>query len=398
MYIFLYKAYDVNGKFHKGKISADNEEDIRSYLRRINLSAVSVQKSYLSYLNINYIKQKDIVIFSRQISTLLNANIPLEEALNSTANQTDNKSLGLLIYKIREDILQGLRLNQALKKYPKYFNSNFSSLVSAGDSTGNLGFIFNSLSSYLEEIHKAKKAIVSAMAYPMVIFLFSLLAIIVLLIFVMPQIVSQFVKSGSDLPLLTSFLLSVSENFHFIILIFLILFTLTYLYYKSFIKNKDNLIFLEKKILSLPAYGSFLLNSDLERFSSTISLMLSSGLNFDQALDESIHVVNNEYLKSILNEANKNVKEGGDFVQSIEKYKVFPHIFIQLISSGFASGNLKYMFDKISEYLKDEIINKRSMLVSLAEPLIIIFMGAIVLMIILAILIPIIQMNTLTLG
>tara|TARA_A200000113_G_C8822839_1_gene341074 strand:- start:890 stop:1270 length:381 start_codon:yes stop_codon:yes gene_type:complete len=126
--------------------------------------------------------------------------------------------------------------------------------------------------------------------------------------------------------------------------------------------------------------------------------MLSSGLNFDQALDESIHVVNNEYLKSILNQANKNVKEGGDFVQSIEKYKVFPHIFIQLISSGFTSGNLKYMFDKISEYLKDEIINKRSMLVSLAEPLIIIFMGAIVLMIILAILIPIIQMNTLTLG
>ena len=308
MYIFLYKAYDVNGKFHKGKISADNEEDIRSYLRRINLSAVSVQKSYLSYLNINFIKQKDIVIFSRQISTLLNANIPLEEALNSTANQTDNKSLGLLIYKIREDILQGLRLNQALKKYPKYFNSNFSSLVSAGDSTGNLGFIFNSLSSYLEEIDKAKKAIVSAMAYPIVIFLFSLLAIIVLLIFVMPQIVSQFVKSGSDLPLLTSFLLSVSENFHFIILIFLILFTLTYLYYKNFIKNKDNLIFLEKKILSLPAYGSFLLNSDLERFSSTISLMLSSGLNFDQALDESIHVVNNEYLKSILNQANKNVK------------------------------------------------------------------------------------------
>lgn len=398
MYIFLYKAYDVNGKFHKGKISADNEEDIRSYLRRINLSAVSVQKSYLSYLNINFIKQKDIVIFSRQISTLLNANIPLEEALNSTANQTDNKSLGLLIYKIREDILQGLRLNQALKKYSKYFNSNFSSLVSAGDSTGNLGFILNSLSSYLEEIDKAKKAIVSAMAYPIVIFLFSLLAIIVLLIFVMPQIVSQFVKSGSDLPLLTSFLLSVSENFHFIILIFLILFTLTYLYYKNFIKNKDNLIFLEKKILSLPAYGSFLLNSDLERFSSTISLMLSSGLNFDQALDESIHVVNNEYLKSILNQANKNVKEGGDFVQSIEKYKVFPHIFIQLISSGFTSGNLKYMFDKISEYLKDEIINKRSMLVSLAEPLIIIFMGAIVLMIILAILIPIIQMNTLTLG
>ena len=398
MELYKYNAYDVDGKKYSGRIKAESESDVRVFLRRSNLSPITISKSLLSIFKIRYIKNKDIVVFSRQLATLINAGIPIEEALNTTANQSNNNSLSLLIFKIREDIIKGQRLNLSLKKYPEYFNKTFISLVSAGDSTGNLGSIFDSLSIYLEDLEKTKKAITSALTYPLVILSFSILAIVVLLVFVMPQIVNQFVKAGAELPLLTTFLLSISSNFYIIFLLLTFVGAISFYFYKKYTNTEENLIYVHKKLLSIPLYGSFILNSQIERFSSTMSLMLKSGLNFDQALDESSQVISNNYLKQIIDDSKKSIREGKDFIFIIEKAKIFPSIFIQLISSGFTSGNLALMFNKVSEYLRDEIINRRTVLISLLEPMIILFMGGIVLLIILAILIPIMQMNTITLS
>ena len=168
-----------------------------------------------------------------------------------------------------------------------------------------------------------------------------------------------------------------------------------YYLYKNYIKNKNNKIKAHKKILKIPFVGNFLLNSELERFASTMELLLASGSNLDIALDESTKVFNNKYLGNIISNSNNDVREGKDFINTLKQYNVFPDIFIQLVSSGYRSGNLITMFNKVSHFMKSEIEKKRSIFLSLLEPVVIIIMGGFVLLIVLAILIPIMQMNTL---
>jgi len=165
--------------------------------------------------------------------------------------------------------------------------------------------------------------------------------------------------------------------------------------YKSYVNNIENKIKAHKKILKMPLIGSFILMSELERFSSTMELLLNSGTNLNEALEECAKVLNNKYLSNIVINAKNDVIEGKDFIIALNKDKFLPDIFIQLISSGYRSGNLAKMFNKVSHFMKTEIENKRTVFLSLLEPVVIIFMGGFIMMIVLAILIPIMQMNTL---
>ena len=214
----------------------------------------------------------------------------------------------------------------------------------------------------------------------------------------MPQVVGQFIKAGAELPLLTSILLSVSNNIVYILIALILLFTGLTLLYKSYTSNIDNHIKAHQKLLYFPLIGKFILHSEIERFSSTMFLLTQSGMNLDLAMEESAKVVSNKYLTNAIDKARKEVVEGKDFVQALTKTQIFPDIFIQLISSGYRSGNLIKMFKKVSDFMKSEIESKRSVLLSLLEPVITIFMGGFILLIVLAILIPIMQMNALTLG
>ena len=167
---------------------------------------------------------------------------------------------------------------------------------------------------------------------------------------------------------------------------------------KKSISEENNHISAHKQFLKIPLIGNFILTSEIERFSSTMALIMESGTNLDTALDESAKVFNNKYLNSLIIDAKNDVIEGKDFIYSLNQTNIFPDIFIQLISSGYKSGNLIKMFHKSSSFLKNEIETKRSIFLSLLEPLVIIFMGGFIMLIVLAILIPIMQMNTLSLG
>ena len=168
-----------------------------------------------------------------------------------------------------------------------------------------------------------------------------------------------------------------------------------YYVYKKHTKKEKNKLLVDKKILAIPFLGNFILNSELERFSSTMELLLASGTNLDIALEECSKIFNNQYLSNIIMNARNDVVEGKDFIITMKQNEIFPDIFIQLIASGYRSGNLEKMFNKVSNFMKSEIENKRSVFLSLLEPIVIIFMGGFIMMIVLAILIPIMQMNTL---
>ena len=393
MSAYNYTAFDRIGKKHGGFISAASEREARKLIKGLNLIPIDVNETAKEVANKIKVKSKTLVLATRQLATLLDSDIALDEAIKITAEHTHEKRFTNVLYALREAVIQGKRLGQAMTAYPNIFSNTYTSLVTAGDASGNLSLMFDNLASYLEEVENIKQKVVSALAYPIILIVFSLAVITALLTFVMPQVVDQFVRAGVALPLLTDLLLSISRNMPYILLLLATASFLGMVWYKRIRSQPKQLIKLHKRFLSLPMLGGFILNAELERFSSTMYMMLNSGINLDAAMEESVKVINNKYLQELIMTANKQVTEGTDFVVSLQKTAIFPDIFLQLIASGYLSGNLTSMFKKVSEFMKSEIESRRSIILSLLEPIVIIIMGGFILLIVLAILIPIMQMN-----
>ena len=391
---YSYTAINKVGTKKKGIISAISEREARKLVKDLNLTPLKISESKNLGKTLR-IKNKDIVLMTRQLATLLEAGTPIVDSIDITAKQIRNKNLIQVLFNLKEDLVQGKRLGNSMKKFPSVFSDTYISMVSAGDSSGNLDTVFSKLADYLEESASIRQKVISALTYPLILIGFSLIVIISLLAFVLPQVVNQFIKAGAELPFITKFLIGISNNIIPILIVVLFFAVGLYYLYKKYTNNKDNKIFFDKKILAIPFLGNFILNSELERFSSTMELLLASGTNLDIALGECSKIFNNQYLSNIVMNAKNDVIEGKDFIASMKYGQVFPDIFIQLISSGYRSGNLEKMFNKVSNFMKSEIENKRSVFLSLLEPIVIIFMGGFIMMIVLAILIPIMQMNTL---
>ena len=391
---FSYTAINEAGIKKKGILSANSEREARRLVKDLQLTPLKITESKDITKSLK-VKNKDIVIMTRQLSTLLDANTPIVDALEITAKQLKNKDLIYVLFSLKEDIVQGKRLGNSMKKFPSLFSDTYISMVTAGDSSGNLDVVFSRLADYLEESASIRQKVLSALTYPLILVAFSIIVIMSLLVFVLPQVVNQFIKAGAELPLITKILLGISSNIIPITIVITLSGIGLYLLYKNYIKTLNNKIKAHKKILELPFLGNFLLNSELEKFSSTMELLLASGTNLDVALEECSNVFSNKYLANIIINSKKDVMEGKDFINSLKQDAALPDIFIQLVSSGYRSGNLVKMFNKVAQFMKSEIESKRSIFLSLLEPIVIIFMGGFIMMIVLAILIPIMQMNTL---
>ena len=391
---FSYTAINEAGIKKKGILSANSEREARRLVKDLQLTPLKITESKDITKSLK-VKNKDIVIMTRQLSTLLDANTPIVDALEITAKQLKNKDLIYVLFGLKEDIVQGKRLGNSMKKFPSLFSDTYISMVTAGDSSGNLDVVFSRLADYLEESASIRQKVLSALTYPLILVAFSIIVIMSLLVFVLPQVVNQFIKAGAELPLITKILLGISSNIIPITIVITLSGIGLYLLYKNYTKTLNNKIKAHKKILELPFLGNFLLNSELEKFSSTMELLLASGTNLDVALEECSNVFSNKYLANIIINSKKDVMEGKDFINSLKQDAALPDIFIQLVSSGYRSGNLVKMFNKVAQFMKSEIESKRSIFLSLLEPIVIIFMGGFIMMIVLAILIPIMQMNTL---
>ena len=395
---YKYTALNNNGSKKIGILSASSEREARKFIKELKLTPINVSLSNNDSRFKSKIKNKEIILMTRQLATLLEAKTSIIDSLKITADQLNNNDLIGIILSLREDVIQGKRLGQSMKKYPEVFNNTYSSLVTAGDSSGNLDVIFNKLADYLEESALIRQKVMSALTYPIILIGFSIIVIFGLLTFVLPQVVGQFSRAGAELPLLTEILIGLSNNILIILFFLAFLIFISIYSYKKFIRNIDNHILAHETVLKVPLVGNFILLSEIERFSSTMALVMESGTNLDVALEESSMVFNNKYLQSKVMNSKKDLVEGKDFIISLSKTTVFPSMFMQLISSGYKSGNLIKMFHKASEFLRNEIDSKRSVFLSMLEPLVIIFMVGFIMLIVLAILIPIMQMNTLSLG
>ena len=395
---FKYSAINADGKRVNGVLSSQSERAARQQIKATNLTPLSLNLTRTSSLRRVKVSNKNLLFATRQIATLLDSGIALDETLKSIASEVDDKSLAAALHAIREDILQGTRIAEAMASHQSIFNDTYRSLISAGDTAGNLHLAFSNLADYLEEAALVRQQVVSALTYPIILLVFSIGVVVALLTFVMPQVVDQFVRAGATLPLLTRTLMTVSDYVWVILLASGAIFIGLYFLYINLLKDNKAAVSMHRKFLKIPLVGSFILNAEIERFARIMHLMMKSGLNLDVAMQQAHVVIGNRYISQIILQSRSELVEGKDFIISLRESKIFPSLFVQLLSSGYKSGNLVFMFEKVTQYMKGEIENKRSVVLSLLEPLVIIFMGGIILLIVLAILIPIMQMNTIALG
>ena len=395
---FKYSAINAGGNRVNGVLNSKSERSARQQIKATNLTPLSLNLSRTSQLRRARVSNKDLLFATRQIATLLDSGIALDETLKSIASEVDDKSLSAALHAIREDILQGTRIAESMAAHQSIFNDTYRSLISAGDTAGNLHLAFSNLADYLEEAALVRQQVVSALTYPIILLVFSVGVVVALLTFVMPQVVDQFVRAGATLPLLTRTLMIVSDYVWVILMAVMAIFVGLYFLYINLLKDNKAAISMHRKFLKIPLVGSFILNAEIERFARIMHLMMKSGLNLDVAMQQAHVVIGNRYISQIILKSRADLVEGKDFIISLRESKIFPSLFVQLLSSGYKSGNLVFMFEKVTQYMKGEIENKRSVVLSLLEPLVIIFMGGIILLIVLAILIPIMQMNTIALG
>ena len=395
---FKYSAIDSGGKKVTGLLSSQSERSARQQIKATNLTPLSLQRSRASLIRRIKVSHNDLLFATQQISTFLDSGIALDETLKSIASEVEDKSLSIALHSIRDEVLQGTRIADALSSHPSIFNDTYRSLISAGDAAGNLHMAFSNLADYLEEAALVRQQVVSALTYPIILLTFSIGVVFALLTFVMPQVVDQFVRAGASLPLLTRTLMAISDYAWLIVLVIGLALAGGYLSYIKMLKNEEAALSIHRKFLHIPLLGNFILNAEIERFSRIMHLMLKSGLNLDIAMKQAQVVISNRYIAHIILKSRADLVEGKDFIISLRESKIFPSLFIQLLSTGYKSGNLIFMFEKVTQYMKGEIESKRSTVLSLLEPLVIIFMGGIILLIVLAILIPIMQMNTIALG
>ena len=399
---FNYEALSSDGKKIKGSLIADDINLASQELKSRSLIPIDVKErkasgSFLNFLS-HKIKSSDLALITRQMSTLINAGIPVDRSLDSVAEQLSDKSSANKLKEISMRVKEGYKFSEALKEFPESFDSLYISLIEAGESSGELGNVMEETADYLEKRATLNQEILGATIYPMVLFATSLVIISLLLIFVVPNVVSQFANSNQQLPFLTMAMLGISNFFTSLwfglLIVFLALIAFIGI---RFIGINKFFLYVDKVLLKLPIINKFIIDSNLSRFTNSLSILRSSNVPIIRSLDISANTVSNRILKKDINFASVEVSEGNSLARSLSKSKYIPSLIIEMISSGEASGELENMLIKVSKYLQDRFNHSTKITLNLLEPAVIIFMGGFVSLIVLAILLPLIQLNTFSL-
>ena len=401
MAAFDYVAINQKGKKEKGVIAADSLENARRELRNRKLAPVKVsevgKKHKLLKMLDRKISLKNLVIFTRQLSVLTSGGVSLDQALRVIGEQSSNAQVKEQSLTIASRIEEGFTLTEALKEFPQSFDRLYVSLVSAGERAGDMSNILDKAASYLERKSRIQQDITGALVYPAVLISVALIIVLLMLIFVVPSVVSQFANLNQELPMLTRWLIGLSD---FISgpAIWLILVISIGIFSSFKLSNTRNIFSLiDKLLIHIPVIKDFLINANLARFTSSLSILRDNDIPIVQALDISTATISNSFLRSRLEESLVKVSEGDSFAKSLSAVPLIPPIVIQMIDSGERSGELEEMLTKSAEFLDLEFQQSTKVALNLLEPLIVVMMGGIVAGIIVAVLLPLIQMNNLSL-
>ncbi len=399
---YQYVAYDENGKERKGVLEGDTPRQVRALLRERELHPIEVtevetkERSGRKEFSIRRgISALDLALLTRQLATLTRAGLPLEEALQAVSEQTERPRLQSILLGVRAKVLEGHTLAAGLDDFPHVFPTIYRATVAAGEQAGRLDTVLERLAEYTESRHSLRQKISHALIYPIVLTGLAFTIIVLMLVYVVPKVVGVFETTGQTLPVLTRALIALStflQNWWFLVVagIVAVVVGINRLLSREGPRRRYH-----RWLLKVPIFGRVSRGLNTARFTRTLSILSSSGVPVLEAMSISGTVVTNLPMRDAVEEATVRVREGGSIGRALGQSKLFPPMSIHLISSGEASGELENMLERAANHQEAEMNSLLSMMLSILEPALIIIMGLMVLAIVMAILLPIFQINQL---
>ena len=400
---FEYTALDASGREKKGVIEGDAPRQVRQQLRDQGWVPLDVQevsrrqkrsRSGISWMR-RGISATDLALITRQLATLVRAALPLEECLRAVAQQTDRPRLKSMLLAVRSRVMEGHTLATSLSDFKHIFPELYRTTVEAGEQSGHLERVLERLADYTENRQQMRQKIQLAVFYPAMLTIVAILVVGGLMTYVVPQVVQVFDNIGQNLPPLTRGLIAVSDFLRdngLLILVLLVLLGVTTSYLLRFANNRRRF---HRALLSVPLLGRLERGLNTGRFARTFSILTASGVAVLEAMRISAQVMSNMPMREAVDEAAARVREGASIAGALEKSGYFPPMTVHLIASGESSGKLEEMLERAAINQEREIETLIAAVLGLFEPLLILFMGGVVLVIVLAILLPIFDLNQL---
>ena len=401
METFDYAAIDKAGKRQNGSIAATNSREARDILRARSLTPLELTAAKTkdeTQLKFGAkTSHKHLTQATRQLAILIDAATPIEEALKVTALQFERSPMRQILLNIRSGVLEGSRLSAAMSAHPKTFSSLYTAMVASGETSGQLAAVLERLAQDLEAAQKIRRKILAATVYPMVLTVVALAVVTILMVAVVPKVVTQFDSFGQELPALTKGVIAVSDGLKSYGLIILVIFIAAIFGFRQALKIESFQRQWHQFLLKLPLIGRLIRDLNAARFARTMAGLIQSGTPSLAAMKTSQYTLKNLIMRDAATNAAGYVREGSPMSAALKKTKVFPPLVTQMVAGGETGGDVGLMFSKSADYLEDEFESATSVFMSLLEPLIIILLSCVVLLIIGAIFLPILRLNTLVL-
>jgi general secretion pathway protein F len=404
---YRYRALNASGKLVKGVLEGDSERQIRTQLRSQSLRPVEVglanrqsaneaasSGGLLPQLFRPRVNAGELALLTRQLATLVQSNLPLDECLQATAGQTRKPRLKGMLLQVRSRVAEGYTLAHAMGEFPQVFNEMYRAMVTAGEAAGFLGPVLEQLADYTEQRQYTSQKLKMAMIYPFILIGVAVAVVVALMVFVVPELVGIFAHSERELPLLTRSLIVTSDflrqNGIWLLLALVALVVLVRWWLRAPARRRH----WHRTVLKLPGISRLAIAMDTARFASTLSILMGSGVPLLQSLRIAGEVLTNLVLREDSREVAERVQEGGSLNRALQQSAHFPPMMVHMVASGETSGELETMLERSASNQERELEMTLGTAMALFEPLMVVFMGGMVLLIVLAILLPIFDLNT----
>lgn len=391
--LFTYKAKDSKGKIVEGEVDAQDQRQAIAKLKSQKLSVLSVKKSQVKKKKGGKVKPKEVVIFSRQLSTLVSSGVPIIQSLSILESQAESKAFSEVIGRIKQDIESGLSISDAMAKHPKVFSELYVSMIKAGELGGILDVILDRLAGYLEASAALRDKVKSAMMYPMIVGGIAVAITIFLIVFIIPVFKNIFAEFGAELPFITKIVIGVSDFVKAYILYVLGAGVLLFFGIKKYIKSENGRRKFDSLLLKLPVFGEIIKKVSIAKFSRTLGTLLKSGVPILQALETVAKTSGNKIIEEIIIQSMQSIREGGKLSDPLKRSEIFPSMVTQMIGVGEETGSLDNMLFKIADFYDQEVDAAIKGLTSMIEPLVMVFMGVVIGFIVIAMFIPMFELG-----
>ncbi|MES2017541.1 MAG: type II secretion system inner membrane protein GspF [Pseudomonadota bacterium] len=401
---FRYEAVDDAGATHKGVVNADSAKSARADLRVQGFTPLSVEAIAAQVDDAGVttrrgfgerLTQVELALFTRQLASLLEAGLPLEQAFTALLEQAERPYVRDLIASIRSEVMGGASFSDALSRYPRDFAEIFRALVASGEQIGHLARVLTRLADYIERRNALVQKVRLAFTYPAIVTVVAFAIVIFLLTYVVPQIVSVFTNTKQKLPLLTMMMLAVSDFVRSYGIALAVLLVGAFFAWRNALKNPVLKRRWHAWLLTAPVYGKFERSLNTARFASTLAITTGSGVPILRALDTSRDTLSNVAMKELVEQASASVREGVSLARALSAQRHFPPMLIHMIRAGEITGELPAMLERAANSQQQDLERRTLTIAGLLEPVLILAMGVVVLLIVLAVLMPIIEINQL---